>query len=274
MSGYLQFYGLTEAPFTITPNPRFLYLSAKHHEALNHLLYGIRERKGFVQLTGEVGAGKTTLCRALLEQLPPEQYSTALILNPVLQPDHMMAAIAAEFGLDIRNKDRFQILQILNHFFLEEMAKGRDVVLIIDEAQNLTNDLLEQVRLISNLETDDRKLLQIILMGQPELRDRLNDHSLRQLRQRITIRYHLRPLRFAEVKEYIRHRLHVSGANGHPWFSAAAVWKIFRYSKGIPRLVNAVCDKCLLAGFVHQRGDISLGLASRAIRELEGEFAT
>ena len=274
MNGYLQFYGLKEAPFTITPNPRFLYLSAKHREALNHLLFGIRERKGFVQLTGEVGAGKTTLCRALLEQLPPEQFSTALILNPVLHPDQMMAAIATEFGLDIRNKDRFQILQILNHFFLEEMAKQRDVVLIIDEAQNLTNDLLEQVRLISNLETDDRKLIQIVLMGQPELRDRLNDHSLRQLRQRITVRYHLRPLRFTEVKDYIRHRLHISGANGSPYFSIAAVWRIFKYSNGIPRLVNAVCDKCLLAGFVHHSDAINFGLVARAVRELEGDFAT
>jgi general secretion pathway protein A len=274
MSGYLQFYGLKEAPFTITPNPRFLYLSAKHREALNHLLYGIRERKGFVQLTGEVGAGKTTLCRALLEQLPPEQFSTALILNPVLHPDQMMAAIATEFGLDVRGKDRFQTLQILNHFLLEEMAKQRDVILIIDEAQNLTNELLEQVRLISNLETDDRKLIQIVLMGQPELRDRLNDHSLRQLRQRITIRYHLRPLRFAEVKDYIRHRLQVSGANGTPYFSMGAVWRVFSYSKGIPRLVNAVCDKCLLAGFVHQRDGIGFSLAGRAVRELEGDFAT
>ncbi len=274
MSGYLQYYGLTEAPFTISPNPRFLYLSGKHREALNHLLYGIRERKGFVQLTGEVGAGKTTLCRALLEQLPNETFSTALILNPVLHPDHMMAAIATEFGLDVRNKDRFQILQILNHFLLEEMAKGREVVLIIDEAQNLTNDLLEQIRLISNLELDDRKLLQIVLMGQPELRDRLNEHSLRQLRQRITVRYHLRPLRFNELKDYIRHRLHVSGANGSPHFSLPALWRIFKYSQGIPRLVNAVCDKCLLAGFVRQRGEISFSLANLAVRELEGVCAS
>src|ERR1051325_11465009 len=274
MNGYLQFYGLKEAPFNITPNPRFLYLSAKHREALNHLVYGIRDRKGFVQLTGEVGAGKTTLCRALLEQLPPEQYSTALILNPVLQGDEMMAAIATEFGLDVRGKDRLQVLQILNHFLLEEMARQRDVVLIIDEAQNLSNETLEQVRMISNLETDDRKLSQIVLMGQPELRDRLNDHSLRQLRQRITIRYHLRPLRFAEVKDYVRHRLHVSGANGTPYFSMAALWRIFNYSKGIPRLVNAVCDKCLLAGFVHQREGINFGLAGRAVRELEGSFAS
>ncbi len=272
-SGYLQFYGLTEAPFNITPNPRFLYLSAKHREALNHLLYGIRERKGFVQLTGEVGAGKTTLCRALMEHLPSSHYSTALILNPVLQPDQMMAAIATELGLDVRGKDRFQVLQALNYFLLDEMGKGRDVVLIIDEAQNLTNDLMEQVRLISNLETDDRKLLQIVLMGQPELRDRLNDHSLRQLRQRITVRYHLRPLRFAEVREYIHHRLQISGANGTPNFSPAAVWRVFNYSKGIPRLINAVCDKCLLAGFVNQRERINFGLAGRAIRELEGGFA-
>lgn len=272
-SGYLQYYNLKEAPFSITPNPRFLYLSAKHRDALNHLLFGIRERKGFVQLTGEVGAGKTTLCRALLEQLPPERYSTALILNPMLQPDQLLAAIATEFGLDVRNKDRFQILQILNFFLLDEMAKGRDVVLIIDEAQNLTNDLLEQVRLISNLETDDRKLLQIVLMGQPELRDRLNDHSLRQIRQRITVRYHLTPLQLDEVKEYIRHRLHVSGANGTPYFSAAAVWRVFKYTKGIPRLVNAVCDKCLLAGFVHQQNSIGFTLAGKAIKELEGAFA-
>ena len=274
MSGYLHFYGLKEAPFTISPNPRFLYLSAKHREALNHLLYGIRERRGFVQLTGEVGAGKTTLCRALLEQLPPDQFSTALILNPVLNPDQMMAAIATEFGLNVRGKNKFEILQILNHFLLEEMAKGRDVVLIIDEAQNLTNDLLEQVRLISNLETDDRKLLQIVLMGQPELRDRLNEPSLRQLRQRITVRYHLSALRFSEVKDYIRHRLQVSGANGAPYFSMGAVWRVFNYSGGIPRLVNAACDKCLLAGWVSQREGINFGVASRAVRELEGNFAT
>jgi len=272
-SSYLQYYNLKEAPFTITPNPRFLYFSTKHREAMNHLLYGIQERKGFVQFTGEVGSGKTTLCRAMLEHLPPARSSSALILNPVLNPDAMMAAIATEFGLDVRNKDRFQVLQILNYFLLDEMAKGRDVVLIIDEAQNLTNELLEQVRLISNLETDDRKLLQIVLMGQPELRDRLNEHSLRQLRQRITVRYHLSPLRLAEVKEYIRHRLHVSGANGSPYFSGAAIWRVFNYSKGIPRLVNAVCDKCLLAGFVLQRERINFGTAGRAIRELEGAFA-
>src|SRR5436190_15605343 len=272
MSGYLHFYGLKEAPFTISPNPRFLYLSAKHREALNHLMFGIQERKGFVQLTGEVGAGKTTLCRLLLEQLPPEQYSTALILNPVLQPDQMMAAIATEFGLNVRGKDRFETLQILNFFLLEEMAKGRDVVLIIDEAQNLTNDLLEQVRLISNLEMDDRKLLQIVLMGQPELRDRLNEHSLRQLRQRITVRYHLRPLKRPEIGQYVQHRIHVSGGNGTPYFTAPALWRIYNYSQGVPRLINAVCDKCLLAGYVQQRERIDYNMVGTALRELEGKL--
>src|SRR5207247_1999659 len=185
------------------------FYSAKHREAINHLLYGIRERKGFVQLTGEVGAGKTTLCRAMLEQLG-ELYSTALILNPVLDADQLVKAIALEFGLKVKGMDRLETVATINEFLLREMEQGRTAVLIIDEAQDLTNHLLEQVRLLSNLETDDRKLLQIVLMGQPELRDRLNAHSLRQLRQRITVRYHLRPLKSVELSQYIQHRLHIS----------------------------------------------------------------
>jgi general secretion pathway protein A len=267
---YLEYYGLKEPPFDLTPNPRFLYFSARHREALNHLLYGIRERKGFVQLTGEVGAGKTTICRAFLEKLGP-QYATALILNPVLDSDHLMKAIAMEFGLDTKGRDRLETLAAINHFLLEQVEHGRDAVLIIDEAQDLTDELLEQVRLLSNLETDERKLLQIVLMGQPELRDRLNAPHLRQLRQRITVRYHLRPLSRLEVGHYIQHRLQVSGANGAPYFTAGALWRIHRYSKGIPRLINAVCDKCLLAGFVKQRDSIDFSLAGLAIRELEGK---
>ena len=195
---YLQYYGLTEPPFNLSPNPRFLFYSAKHREAFNHLLYGIRERKGFVQLTGEVGAGKTTLCRAMLDQLG-DHYATALILNPVLDARQLMKAIAMEFGLEIKGRDRLETVAVINKFLLAQLAKNRDAVLIIDEAQDLTNDLLEQVRLLSNLETSDRKLLQIVLMGQPELRDRLNHHQLRQLRQRITVRYHLKPLRLYEI---------------------------------------------------------------------------
>ncbi|HZV34145.1 MAG TPA: AAA family ATPase, partial [Verrucomicrobiae bacterium] len=240
-------------------------------EAFNHLLYGIRERKGFVQLTGEVGAGKTTLCRALLEQLG-NNFSTALILNPVLNTDELVKAVAMEFGLQVRGMDRLEMVQVINDFLLRQMAENRETVLIIDEAQDLTNELLEQVRLLSNLETDDRKLLQIVLMGQPELRDRLNAHSLRQLRQRITVRYHLNPLRRAEVAQYVQHRLQVSGARGAPYFTQPALWRIHRYSKGIPRLVNAVCDKALLAGFVEQRDRIDFRLVGRALRELEGNI--
>ena len=268
---YLDYYGLTEPPFDITPNPRFLFYSAKHREAFNHLLYGIRERKGFVQMTGEVGAGKTTLCRAMLEQLD-RRYATALILNPIMSADELVKAIALEFGLPVNGLDRLDTLAVINNFLLHQVEHGKETLLIIDEAQDLTDELLEQVRLLSNLETDDRKLLQIILFGQPELRARLNNPRLRQLRQRITIRYHLSPLSLQEVSEYVRHRIHVSGGNGTPSFTRPALWRIHRYSQGIPRLVNAVCDKALLAGFVQQRDQISYRMVGQAVRELEGQI--
>jgi general secretion pathway protein A len=269
---YLDYYGLTEPPFDITPNPRFLFYSAKHREAFNHLLYGIRERKGFVQLTGEVGAGKTTLCRAMLENLD-ERYSTALILNPVMSPDELMKAIDIEFGLPVCGLDRLDTLAVINQFLLEQVDRNKESVLIIDEAQDLTEDLLEQVRLLSNLETDDRKLLQIVLLGQPELRDRLNSPRLRQLRQRITVRYHLLPLSADEVSEYVTHRLHLCGGNGTPCFTRPALWRIRRYTQGIPRLVNALCDKALLAGFVENQKRIGFRLVNRAVHELEGQIA-
>ena len=268
---YLDYYGLTEPPFDITPNPRFLFYSAKHREAFNHLLYGIRERKGFVQLTGEVGAGKTTLCRAMLEQLDGH-YSTALILNPIMSASELVKAIALEFGLPVHGLDRLDTIGVINQFLLQQIERGKETVLIIDEAQDLTDELLEQVRLLSNLETDNRKLLQIILFGQPELRARLNNHRLRQLRQRITVRYHLSPLNRYEVTRYVQHRLHVSGGNGTPCFTRPALWRVFRYSKGIPRLVNAVCDKALLAGFVQQQDRIDFRMVGQAVRELEGEI--
>lgn len=268
---YLEFYGLTQAPFDITPNPHFMFHSAKHREAFNHLLYGIRERKGFVQLTGEVGAGKTTLCRALLEQLD-ENFSTALILNPVLDADELMKAIATEFGLTVKGLDRMETIAAISDYLLQQVVNGKETVLIIDEAQNLTEDLLEQVRLLSNIETDDRKLLQIVLMGQPELRERLNSHRLRQLRQRITVRYHLAALKLGEMDQYIQHRLYLAGSTGLPRFTQPGLWRIFRYSKGIPRLINAVCDKALLAGFVEQSDWINYQMVGRAIRELEGDI--
>jgi len=268
---YLDFYGLKQSPFDITPNPRFLFHSNKHREAFNHLLYGIQQRKGFVQLTGEVGAGKTTLCRALLETLD-SKYSTALILNPVMSGDEMMKAIATEFGLEAKGKDRLETVATISDFLLRQTLAGRETVLIVDEAQNLTEDLLEQVRLISNIETDDRKLLQIVLMGQPELRDRLNSPRLKQLRQRITVRYHLNPLTRTEVGQYIHHRLALAGGQGRPIFTAPAVWRVYNYSKGIPRLVNAVCDKALLAAYVGRSNTVNFWMAGRAIRELEGDI--
>lgn len=268
---YLKYYGLTLPPFDLTPNPRFLFNSVKHREAINHLMYGIRERKGFVQLTGEVGAGKTTLCRALLEQLDAN-FSTALLLTPVLDANELMKAIAAEFGIEVKGLDRLEISAAFNDFLIRQVEKGKDSVLIIDEAQNFSDDLLEQVRQLSNVETDERKLLQIVLIGQPELRERLNHPRLRQLRQRITVRYHLKALDRLETRLYIRHRLQLAGANGKPSFTAPALWRVFGYSSGVPRLINALCDKALLAGFVKQSRRISFSMVGRAIRELEGDI--
>ncbi len=270
---YNQFYGFRESPFNITPDPRFLFFSDRHREAYNHILFGIRERKGFIQVTGEVGAGKTTLCRALLDELGPN-YVTALILNPYLKnPTQLLRAILAELGLQPGKADLVTCLETLNRFLLEQLEKGNDVVLLIDEAQDLDAGMLEQVRLLSNLETDQRKLLQIVLIGQPELREKLNDRSLRQLRQRITVRYHLTPLSRPEVEHYIRHRLQIAGGNGRPAFTPWAIRSIFRYSGGVPRLVNAVCDKALLAGFVDGSDLLTWRQIRRAIRELEGDVS-
>jgi general secretion pathway protein A len=269
---YNQFYGFREPPFNITPDPRFLFFSDRHREAFNHILFGIRERKGFVQITGEVGAGKTTLCRAVLEELGPN-FVTALILNPCLDTTELLRTVLTEFGLEPGRADRVECLERLNRFLLEQLEKGRDVVLLIDEAQDLSPELLEQVRLLSNLETDQRKLLQIVLLGQPELREKLDDRSLRQLRQRITVRYHLTPLDRGEAERYIQHRLQVAGGNGRPAFTSWAIRSIQRYSGGIPRLINAVCDKALLAGFVDGTDLLTWRQVRRAIRELEGNFS-
>ncbi len=268
---YLEHYGFREAPFNITPDPRFLYYSARHREALEHLLYGIRERKGFVQITGEVGAGKTTLCRAALERLGPT-FRTALILNPVMSSTQLLRTILVELGLKVPGRtDRVAYLEMLNEFLLAQVPRGEDVVLIIDEAQDLSPELLEQVRLLSNLETDRQKLLQIVLIGQPELKSMLDDNSLRQLRQRITVRYHLEPLSREETELYVYYRLQVAGGNGRPTFSRWAMSRIHRYSQGVPRLINAVCDTSLLAGYVAGVDHLTGRLIGRAIRELEGK---
>ncbi|MEO8430981.1 MAG: AAA family ATPase [Acidobacteriota bacterium] len=269
---YNAFYGFRESPFNITPDPRFLFFSDQHREAFHHVLFGIRERKGFIQITGEVGAGKTTICRAILEELGPG-FRTALILNPILTSTQLLRAILIELGLKPRKLDRASYQDMLNAFLFEQIAEGRDVVLIIDEAQDLDDDLLEQVRLLSNLETDQRKLLQIVLIGQPELREKLENRSLRQLRQRITVRYHLRPLSREDTERYIAHRLRVAGGNGRPSFSPWAIRRIHAYAQGIPRLVNAVCDKALLYGYVNGMDRLDGRGIRRAIRELEGRTA-
>ncbi|MEM1206982.1 MAG: AAA family ATPase [Acidobacteriota bacterium] len=269
---YEDFYGFDESPFNITPDPRFLFFSHRHREAYDHLVFGITQRKGFIQLTGEVGAGKTTLCRALLETLGPE-VRTALILNPVMTKIQLLRTILKELGLDAKGNDRVRLMERLNGFLLDQLSSGGDVVLLIDEAQDLSDELLEQVRLLSNLETDQRKLLQIVLLGQPELRDKLDQRNLRQLRQRITVRYHLGSLTRHETDFYIQHRLQIAGANGRPTFGPWAVWAIHRYAGGVPRLINAVCDKTLLAGYVEGRDRLGYRQVRRAIRELEGHGA-
>ena len=273
MDLYLDYYNLREEPFNITPDPRFLFFSAKHQEAFNHLLFGIHQRKGFIELTGEVGAGKTTICRKLLEELGPN-YKTALILNPCLSIDQLLHSVCLELDLQVYSFDRVYYLQSLNQFVLEQANQGNNVVVIIDEAQDLSDELLEQIRLLSNLETDHQKLLQIVLMGQTELRTKLAQPSLRQLRQRITVRYHLGPLDLTETACYVHHRLTLAGANGRPRFDEAAIKSVYQYSRGVPRLINAVCDKALLAGFVMQTDVLNRKVLKLAIEELDGVPAT
>jgi len=266
---YLEYYNLEENPFNITPDPRFLYFSHHHREAYDHLIYGIEQRKGFIELTGEVGSGKTTLCRAVLANLG-EEVETALILNPSLTESQLLRAMLNDFGLDVRGRDRLDYIEKLNEFLLEKNAEGINVALLIDEAQDLTPQVMEQVRLLSNLETDQHKLIQIVMCGQPELKKRLARPDLRQLRQRITVRYHLPPLTQQETAMYIRHRLAVAGSNGGLEFDTAAVREIYRHSKGSPRVINALCDNALLAGFVDRTRTITARCVRRAVRQLEG----
>lgn len=268
---YTDFYNFTEPPFNITPDPRYLYLSRQHQEAFNHLLFGIRERKGFIQLTGEVGCGKTTLCRALFEELDNE-VNTAVILNPVLSETQLLKAILRELGVAKTARDRLGNYEILNDHLLANLRDGRDTLLVIDEAQDLPTTLLEFVRLLSNLETDNQKLIQILLVGQPELRDVLNDPSLRQLRQRITVRFHIDPLSEDDTHRYIAHRISVAGSRGVPVFRKRAMRRVYRYSRGIPRLINALADKSLLAGYVHRSEIITAPMVRQAEKELEGHI--
>jgi general secretion pathway protein A len=264
---YKEYFRLKEDPFNITPDPRFLYLTSQHREALDHLLYGIRQRKGFICLSGEVGAGKTTLCRALLNELGGA-FRTALILNPMLTETQLLRAVVDEFGIKTRRRDRLGYMQLLNEFLLQVNSTGGDAVLLIDEAQDMPEATLELTRLLSNLETASQKLVQIVLVGQPELREKLGLPRFRQLAQRITVWFHLGTMSAQETHEYVRHRLKVAGAEESVGFEDAAVLEIYDYSHGTPRLVNALSDKALLAGYVYQKTRIDRGLVRLAAREL------
>ncbi len=270
---YSKYFGFSDLPFTIAPDPRYLYLSAQHREALASLLYGINCNGGFVLLTGDVGTGKTTVCRCLLEQLPASA-EVAFILNPKYSITELLEAICDELKIPYQHS-RSQIkgyIDALNAHLLDAHARGINTVLIIDEAQNLSLDVLEQIRLLTNLETSSQKLLQIILIGQPELLDKLARPELRQLDQRITARYHLNALSRAELAAYVSYRLAVGGSDA-PLFSRAALWRLHRLTGGVPRRVNIICDRALLGAFVERRGKVGWGVLARAAREVRGQQA-
>ena len=266
---YREFFGLKEKPFNVTSDPNFFFLSRVHKEAFAHLLYGIREKKGFLEITGEIGAGKTTLCRALLSQLD-RNTKTAFIFNSNLPEIQLLQSILEDFGIEVLRRNKVSMFKQLNNFLLSEMSRGNNVVLIIDEAQNIKSSVLEGIRTLSNLETDKEKLFQIILVGQPELADKLNSPALKQLRQRIAVRFHVTPLEKDEVEKYILHRLTVAGSNGDIKFPPESIEKIHAFSGGIPRIINMVCDKSLLAAYVMETKDISLSIIDKSIYELEG----
>jgi general secretion pathway protein A len=268
---YVSHFGLIEKPFAITPDPRYLYLSERHAEALAHLLYGINESGGFIQLTGEVGTGKTTVVRTLLSRVP-QHADVAVILNPRLTPVEFLLTICEELGLGLDEAHRGSVKEMvdaLNRRLLSAHSDGRRVIVIVDEAQNLSAEVLEQVRLLTNLETATQKLLQIILIGQPELRELLDRTDLRQLAQRITGRYHLNPLAKNETEEYVRHRLRVAGASSEI-FTPAALGEVHRVSSGVPRVINVVCDRALLGAYTGDIKKVTPSLVRRAAGEVYG----
>jgi len=267
---YLKHFNLTERPFSIAPDPRFLYMSVRHKEALAHLLYGMGEGGGFVQLTGEVGTGKTTICRCLLEQVP-ENVDLAVVLNPKVTAIELIATVCDELGIEYPQEHSIKtLIDVLNEYLLEAYTRGRRTVLIIDEAQNLDTDVLEQVRLLTNLETSTRKLLQIVLIGQPELRSLLASDGMRQLSQRITARYHLDPISREETEAYIRHRLQICGSSRNI-FSRRAINRIQKLSGGIPRLINVLCDRAMLGAYVEGKTKVDLKVLKKAAREVISE---
>ncbi len=268
---YESFYGLKEKPFSLTPDPKYLFLSEKHKEAFAHLLFGIKNRMGFIMVTGEIGTGKTTICRALLSQLDPDT-ELAFIFNPCLNPVELLKRILTEFGVQTNAETLLDLTDQLNEFLLNKSRQQKNCVLVIDEAQNLTPPVLEQIRLLSNLETEKEKLLQIVLIGQPELLERLKLHELRQLNQRITARYHLNPLDEQETRQYIAYRIHIAGGKKRIQFTPKAYKLIYKYGKGIPRLINSICDRALLVGYTREKKIIDHHIVKQALKELQGQL--
>lgn len=267
---YTEHFGLCGEPFSISPDPRRLYMSERHRDGLAHLLYGVHKPGGFVALTGEVGTGKTTLCRCLLEQLPPE-VDVAIILNPRVTVTEFLASVCDELRIE-RTGEAWSVKALvdsIHRYLLEAHGRGRRTVLIVDEAQQLPSSVLEQIRLLTNLETPTQKLLQVILIGQPELGSLLNQKTLRQLNQRITARFHLIPLAMQDTRAYIRHRLRVAGGDG-ALFAPAAIRAVHRLAGGIPRVINILCDRAMLAAYARGARSITPAMVRRAARDVRG----
>jgi len=268
---YLEHFGLRAYPFSTTPDPRFYYPSAKHREALACLLYAVEQRKGFALVSGEVGAGKSMLCRAAFERFGAD-VNTALLVHTSLTAKQFFQAVCVEFGIAVKGKSKFELLRDIKDYLLDQSRINRTAVLIVDEAQNLGRGVLEEVRLLGNLETASEKLIQIVLVGQPELRTIIGAPELRQLNQRITIKFHLGTLSAEDADGYIDHRLRVAGANGDPIFDDDAKARIFRASNGIPRLINVLCDHALLEAFVNGWRSVEETAVRNAIAEMDGYY--
>jgi type II secretory pathway predicted ATPase ExeA len=266
---YKKFFGLKENPFNVNPDPRYLYMTAHTEEALACLTYGIQNRKGFVLLTGEVGTGKTTLLNKLLDWLHRESIPTAFVFNPRLNVTQFLDFMLADFGLQADAKMKSQTLWKFNQWLLERHRAGETAVLVVDEAQNLSPQVLEEIRLLTNLETSTEKLLQIVLSGQPELETKLAQAQLRQLRQRITLRTKTHPLTRGELATYVRERLRIAGCDGQPIFTSEALEAIFDYSKGVPRVVNLLCEHALISAFVDQQPSVEAPRIDEVAREFE-----